>query len=150
MPASERYVVISSDCHAGADLRDYKPFLAREWHDDFERWAAHFSDPWMQAEEKIAPGPIRIGGVSAGSTWNWDSDTRMRALEEDGIVAEVLFPNTAPPFTPSGVFAASQPETRSAYEGRFAGLRAHNRCMAELCNAPPPQPPRIPPHFLNH
>ena len=93
MPASERYVVISSDCHAGADLRDYKPFLAREWHDDFERWAADFSDPWMAAEEKIKPGPINRGAVSAGSTWNWDSDTRMRALEEDGIVAEVLFPN---------------------------------------------------------
>ena len=149
MPASERYVVISSDCHAGADLRDYKPFLAREWHDDFERWAAHFSDPWMQVEEKIAPGPINIGAVSAASSWNWESDIRMRALEEDGIVAEVLFPNTAPPFTPSGVFAASQPETRSEYEQRFAGLRAHNRWMAEFCNATPGRRAGIAQVFLN-
>jgi predicted TIM-barrel fold metal-dependent hydrolase len=149
MPASERYAVISSDCHAGADLRDYKPFLAREWHDDFERWAAHFSDPWMQAEEKIAPGPIRMGAVSAGSSWNWESDTRMRALEEDGIVAEVLFPNTAPPFFPAGVFAASQPETRPEYERRFAGLRAHNRWMAEFCNATPGRRAGIAQVFLN-
>ena len=24
---TERYTVISADCHAGADLRDYRPFL---------------------------------------------------------------------------------------------------------------------------
>jgi len=25
------YVIISSECHAGADLRDYKPYLERRW-----------------------------------------------------------------------------------------------------------------------
>jgi predicted TIM-barrel fold metal-dependent hydrolase len=149
MPASERYVAISSDCHAGADLRDYKPLLAREWHDDFERWAADFSDPWMEVEEMVAPGPINIGVVSAGSSWNWDSDARMNALEEDGIVAEVLFPNTAPPFFPAGVFAASQPETRSDYERRFAGLQAHNRWLAEFCDATPGRRAGIAQVFLN-
>lgn len=28
---SKRYVLISTDCHAGADLRDYKPYLDTRW-----------------------------------------------------------------------------------------------------------------------
>ena len=31
---SDRYIVISSDAHAGADLRDYKPYLPSKWHDE--------------------------------------------------------------------------------------------------------------------
>ncbi len=37
--ASDRYVVISSDCHAGADLRDYKPYLESKWNNEFDAWA---------------------------------------------------------------------------------------------------------------
>ena len=33
----DRYIVISSDCHAGADLLDYKPYLESSFHDDFDR-----------------------------------------------------------------------------------------------------------------
>src|SRR5258705_13149812 len=32
--ASDHYVVISSDGHAGADLLDYRPFLERDWLDE--------------------------------------------------------------------------------------------------------------------
>ena len=31
---------------------------------------------------------------------NWDHDRRQAELEADGIVAEVVFPNTIPPFYP--------------------------------------------------
>jgi len=35
----DRYVVISTDTHAGADLYDYKPYLPAQLHDDFDAWA---------------------------------------------------------------------------------------------------------------
>ena len=31
---------VHADCHAGADLLDYKDFLEARWHDDFDAWAA--------------------------------------------------------------------------------------------------------------
>jgi hypothetical protein len=34
--AHDRYLVISALCHAGADLRDYRPFLDAAYHDEFD------------------------------------------------------------------------------------------------------------------
>ncbi len=53
-------------------------------------------------------------------TRNWDSDRRLRELDADGIVAEVLFPNTVPPFFPSGSLVA-MPPTPEDYELRAPG-----------------------------
>ena len=33
---SERYTIISSDCHAGADHATYREYLDPAWHDDFD------------------------------------------------------------------------------------------------------------------
>ena len=57
-------------------------------------------------------------------------------LEADGVVAEVLFPNTIPPFFPSGNLVAPQPSPEE-YERRWAGLKAHNRWMVDFCNEAP-------------
>ena len=53
---------------------------------------------WGDEESDIKPGV-----ASADSTFSWDSPKRQAALESQGIVGEVLFPNTAPPFFPGGV-----------------------------------------------
>jgi predicted TIM-barrel fold metal-dependent hydrolase len=44
----------------------------------------------------------------------------------------VVYPNTVPPFFPSGNLVSTSP-TREDYPRRLAGLRAHNRWMAEWC-----------------
>jgi predicted TIM-barrel fold metal-dependent hydrolase len=49
----------------------------------------------------------------------------------------VLFPNTAPPFYPSGALTSPGPRTSEEFEARFAGLRAHNRWLADFCSAGP-------------
>jgi predicted TIM-barrel fold metal-dependent hydrolase len=49
----------------------------------------------------------------------------------------VLFPNTAPPFYPSGALTSPGPRTGEEFELRFAGLRAHNRWLAEFCSQAP-------------
>lgn len=115
----DRYTVISADCHAGADLLDYKPYLEKRHHDDFDAWAATYVNPY---EDLLADTADR----------NWNSARRLAELEADGIVAEVVFPNTIPPFFPSASLMAPVP-TRQELKQRWAGLRAHNRWLADFC-----------------
>lgn len=115
----ERYTVISADCHAGADLLDYKPYLEAGYHDDFDAWAAAYVNPYA---DLLADTADR----------NWNSARRLAELAADGIVAEVVFPNTIPPFFPSASLMAPAPSPQE-YEQRWAGLRAHNRWLADFC-----------------
>lgn len=119
----DRYTVISADCHAGADLLDYRPYLESAHHEEFDAWAATYVNPY---EDLIAPEAPR----------NWDSARRLAELEADGIVAEVVFPNTVPPFFPSGSLLAPAP-SKEEFELRWAGLRAHNRWLADFCAQAP-------------
>jgi predicted TIM-barrel fold metal-dependent hydrolase len=118
--ASDHYVVISADGHAGADLLEYRPFLAKEWLAEFDAWAAAYVNPFADLlDPDVAPK-------------SWDSDRRQRELEADGIAAEVLFPNTIPPFFPSGNLLAPPP-TVAEHDRRWAGIRAHNTWLADFC-----------------
>ena len=124
MPAAtDRYTVISSDGHAGGDIQDYRPYLARRWHDDFDAWAAGYVNPFA---DLLAPIAYR----------SWDSDRRLAETESDGIAAEVLFPNTVPPFFTEGNLVALPP-TAEDYARRWAGVQAHNRWLADFCARTP-------------
>jgi predicted TIM-barrel fold metal-dependent hydrolase len=138
--SSRRYAVVSSDTHAGADLLDYKPYLDREFRDDFDLWAATFTDGWgaIDTEQMDTDDEnLRVGPASFMSPYNWDSDRRLAHLDGEGIAAEVIFPNTVPPFYPCGVITAPAPTTEAEYRRRWAGARAHNRWLVDFCNAVP-------------
>jgi predicted TIM-barrel fold metal-dependent hydrolase len=128
------YALISTDCHAGADLWDYKPYLDPRWHDEFDAWAAAFSDPWGEVDPD---SDYKAGVSSFMSPVSWDSALRIEMLDAQGIVAEVLFPNTAQPFYPSGSLTAPGPRSRDEYERRWAGVQAHNRWLRDFCDAAP-------------
>jgi predicted TIM-barrel fold metal-dependent hydrolase len=119
------YTVISADCHGGANIGDYRPYLEKKFHDEFDAWEADFKNPYDD-----------ITGDDAGR--NWDSDRRLREMEADGVVAEVIFPNTIPPFFPKVSLVGQAPgATAGDLEKRWGGLRAHNRWLADFCNAAP-------------
>ena len=120
---TDRYLVVSSDCHAGADLRDYRPYLESAYHDEFDRWADAYVNPFGDLERDDADR-------------NWDDGVRTRDLEADGIAAEVVYPNTVPPFFPMGGLVAMSPSPEE-YRLRLAGLRAHNRWLADWCSRLP-------------
>jgi predicted TIM-barrel fold metal-dependent hydrolase len=123
---SENYVVISTDCHAGGSMDQYREFLDAKWLDEFEAWRGAYKNPFRDLS-----GSKRYR--------NWDSDARLHEMEDDGIVAEVAFPNTVPPFFPSASFMARAPETRDDYDRRWAGLQAHNRWVRDHFVAPAPE-----------
>jgi predicted TIM-barrel fold metal-dependent hydrolase len=144
----DRYVVISTDGHCGADVLAYKPYLPRQYHDEFDAWAATYHDPWGDLDSANPPSN-RVGYASFNTTLNWDSDERQALVEEQGVVAEILFPNTAPPFIPSNAFAAPAPLSRHEYEYRFVGIQAHNRWLAEFCAQVPGRRAGIAQIFVN-
>ena len=123
LQGTDRYTIVSADGHAGADIRTYKDYLASRYHDEYERWFAEYKNPFADLER-----PER--------TRNWDSDERLRDLDADGIVAEILFPNTVPPFFPTASLTAVPP-TAAEYELRWAGLQAHNRWLVDFCSQAP-------------
>ena len=138
---SERYMVISSDCHAGLPNEEYRPYLDPQYRDAFdvflaEREAARqqfaimgnkeFEDEWFSENEE---------GLRGG----WDAERRDKELDADGVVGEVIFPDadavlggaSAPFGAGLGMSSQTDPELL------MAGARAHNRWLAELCNDSP-------------
>ncbi|MGZ4713161.1 MAG: amidohydrolase family protein [Acidimicrobiia bacterium] len=116
----ERYTIISADCHAGGSHEQYREYLEAEWLDEFDAWRGKYSNPFRDLQDD-------------GRSRNWDDDRRIADLEHDGQVAEVTFPNTVPPFFPTGVVIARAPQDAEDYRRRWAGLRAHNRWLADWC-----------------
>ncbi len=121
MEGDDRYVLISADCHGGGNVLDYRPYLASRWRDDFDAWASTYQIPYP---DMVGPEGYR----------NWDSTRRLLELESEGIVAEVIFPNTVPPFFPKASLSDQPPPANAGdLEARWAGLQAHNRWMADFC-----------------
>jgi predicted TIM-barrel fold metal-dependent hydrolase len=131
--AMQHQIVISTDGHCGADLWDYKPYLEQRYQEEFDGWARSFHDPWADELDQDRPLNNRSGVASAAAPLNWDSQLRLDYLDSQGISAEVLFPNTPPPFYPSGVLTSPGPRSREEYTLRMAGLRAHNRWLVDFC-----------------
>jgi predicted TIM-barrel fold metal-dependent hydrolase len=148
-----RYLLISSDGHAGADLLDYRGYLAPSFRNEFDAWAADFTEPWADYDKEMADTEdefIRIGVASSRSPYNWDSEKRLEHLEGQGIAAEVIFPNTVPPFYPSGAITAPAPSTEEEYRYRWAGMQAHNRWLVDFCAQAPGRRAGMAQVFLNN
>ncbi|HSS11743.1 MAG TPA: amidohydrolase, partial [Acidimicrobiales bacterium] len=132
---SDRYVLISADCHAGGNMEMYRTYLDPAYRDDFDRWRSAYQNPFRDLQ----------GG---NRNRNWDDDRRIGELESDGVVGEVVFPNTVPPFFPTGALVA-RPPTPDEFGLRLAGIRAHNRWMVDWCAAHPERRAGMAQIFLN-
>ena len=124
----QRYTIISSDTHAGGSHAQYREFLEKKYLDDFDAWRGKYKNPFKDLGDERA---LR----------NWDNEMRNGQQDADGIVGEVIFPNTVPPFFPSFVLFAAPPKP-DEYEHRLAGVRAHNRWLEDFCGQFPRAPRR--------
>ncbi len=115
---ADRYTVITADSHCGGSHAQYREYLESRYLDDFDAWRGRYKNPFKDLRDDRRKR-------------NWDSEVRWHQQEADGVVAEVLFPNTVPPFFPSFVLFARPPKP-DEYEHRLAGIRAHNRWMADF------------------
>lgn len=137
----EKQLIISSDCHAGLPPGEYRGYLDPKYRDAFDIAHAeqikatkeaekHFlikdiNEEWRQGREQVLTGA-------------WDSKQRLNVLDDEGIAAEVIFPDgitemNAPPF---GAGIGLSP-IGADKDLQWAGARAHNRWLAEFCQMSP-------------
>jgi len=108
-----RVGVISVDGHAKPSWAAYRDYLDPQWRGAYDDWVGPF----------LATPDFCHSGL--GQEAQWDAGRRIADLEAQGVVAEVLFPNGATPFS------SSDPLRRDV-EAIRAGYRAHNRWLADL------------------
>ena len=132
----DRYLVISSDCHAGPRPERYRDYLDPQYRDEFDRQHAA-----RLAMLQRAGAALEMADESAkwaedksrGLTGAWDHDQRIAVLDADGIAGEVLFPDglteqNSPPF---GADLGLSPVGANP-ELQWAGARSHNRWISEF------------------
>lgn len=133
---TDHYTVISADTHAGGSHAAYREYLSEEFRAEFDDWRGEYKNPYKDLGDNRR---LR----------NWDNDMRNHAqLDEEGVVGEVVFPNTVPPFFPSFVLFA-QPPTAEQYRQRRAGIQAHNRWLKDFCDEYPERRAGVGQIFLN-
>ncbi len=139
---SDRYVVISADCHAGLPNAEYREWLDPSTHAAFDEALGarkrqqeaamqgflnkEFAEEWKAENED-------------GLRGSWDAERRDKELDADGVAGEVIFPDgdsvTGGASAPFG--AGLAPSADTPPEHVLAGAQAHNRWLAELCATSP-------------
>ena len=132
---ADHYTIITADSHAGGSHSQYREYLDERYRADFDAWRGKYKNPYKDLGDQRK---LR----------NWDNELRNSQQEADGVVAEVVFPNTVPPFFPSFVLFAKPPKP-DEYEHRLAGVRAHNRWLVDFCNEFPDRRAGVGQMFLN-
>lgn len=105
---STKALIISSDGHAAAPMREYRPYLPASYHEEFdsfcELWdakgglpsetkalVAQFDPEELERWDREVVAPGRIDGYG-------NMTARLAELDRQGIAAEVLFPDFGRPF----------------------------------------------------
>lgn len=137
----DRYLIVSTDGHAGLPMERYRDYLESKYHEAFDYALPIQREKTREAEESLLIAEFNDKwreGIEDDLKGAWDGSVRNRVIDADGVAAEVLFPDgiteqNAPPFgaglglKPWGV----DPELQ------WAGARAHNRWIAEFCSEEP-------------
>ena len=134
---SERMIVVSSDCHAGLPIAQYKPYIEKKFHEMLDLSVSMTIEHSLKASERFLIQEINEEwrkGNEQRLTGAWDYAERVKMLDEDGITAEIIFPDgiteiNTPPFG-AGL---SLPTKGIQPELQWAGAMAHNRWLAEFC-----------------
>jgi len=134
-----RYLVISSDGHAGPPAHIYREYLEEKWLPAFDEHQAVVAAGRPINQEFVEEWDEETGDHDMKSAY--DATTRDSILDSEGVVAEVLFPDAdvlgtgraaASPFG-SGLASAQGGDTEQV----LAGARAHNRWMADFVKTNP-------------
>jgi predicted TIM-barrel fold metal-dependent hydrolase len=144
-----RHLVISADGHAfgpGNGVMDtghltvLSDYVEPRYRPDYADYVQHLQHEGTERMARVLGGLFdknaprsfaeQAAESSTGTRGLFDSRCRVKELEDDGIVAEVIFPNGVP-FGHSFGGPAYSPELRAA------GARAYNRWLADFCSEEP-------------
>jgi len=144
---AERALIVSSDGHATAQMRDYRPYLHASAREEFDAFCDRFDQEGMTTvnpkslANRIDPELVQQWietvldeGRVAGQ---WDPVRRLKELDHEGIAGEVIFPDFGLPFElHPPLVAAILGYSRTAEQVELAN-RAYNRWLVDFCSAAP-------------
>ena len=122
--SEEPYVLITADTHAGGSHAQYREYLDPKYVAAFDEWRGGYRNP---EKEHFGNRKLR----------NWDFDIRASDQDSQGVVGEVVFPNTVPPFWSKPLVMPPSAVRPEGYELYQAGIHAHNRWMKDFCDEDP-------------
>jgi len=136
-----RFLVISSDCHAGLLPEAYREYLDPQYREAFDVALPIQIAAMNNAAKRFLIDEINQewrSGQDQGLSGAWDHAERIKVLDGDGIAAEVVFPDgiteqNTPPFG-AGL---GLPVSNVVPDLQWAGARAHNRWLVELVSMAP-------------
>ena len=142
---TDHYLLISSDCHAGPESGHYRDYMDPEFLEAYDE--ARGAGQALRAAMQGGAGRDKFrehwiadtgdGGIHSVP----DAHKRDALLDDDGVAAEVIFPDAdvlglggldSSPFG-SGLGSSGSSDGAQV----MAGARAHNRWLAELCSDSP-------------
>ena len=102
----ERFLVISSDCHAGLPPEQYRAYVDPEYREAFDLALPIQTQMMQEAARKFLVANINAEwrrGREEPLTGAWDHEQRLKVLDGDGIAGEIIFPDgitemNTPPF----------------------------------------------------
>ena len=141
--SNDPYVIVSADSHAGLPTADYRAYLDKKFHPQFDEF---LTERTAQLEAMTALG---VRNEAFAKSWyeeheealrsGWEADRRDVELDGDGVAGEVIFPDadavesrTCVPFG-AGLGLSGDMDPALG----LAGAQAHNRWLAELCAQSP-------------
>ena len=120
---NDPYLLITADTHAGGSHEQYREYLEPGYREAFDHWRGDYKNP---SQAHYGSKKMR----------NWDLAIRTNDQNSQGVVGEVVFPNTVPPFFSKSIVTARPPRPED-YELALAGIRAHNRWLKDFCAEDP-------------
>ena len=133
---TDRYILISADCHAGANHGPTGRTSSERYLDDFDAWRAQYANPFRDLQ-------------GDGRSRNWDDERRIRDRRRTAAWSPRSSSRTRSRRSSRPPCTSRRPPMPDEYEHRLAGIRAHNRWLVDFCAAYPERRAGIGQIFLN-
>ena len=106
--SNDPYILITADTHAGGSHAQYREYLDPKYREAVDEWRGGYKNP---SQEHYGSKKLR----------NWDLDIRTNDQNGQGVVGEVVFPNTVPPFYKKSIVTAQPPTARGLSSAVWPG-----------------------------
>ncbi len=124
---SQRYMVIAGDSHAGPSLQQLRAYCPSGFLDAYDDFVRGYEYNLIPLQRMYQPEYYEISRLCPGLQ---DPQARLRDMDADGIVADVIFAG--------GMNGEPMPWESAGYtELRFVGQRAYNDWLVDFCSVAP-------------